>query len=363
MANRDGDFSPATKRILRDRAGNRCSICAEPTSGPADEETKALINGDAAHVTGARPGGPRYDESLSVDQRRSIENGIWACTQHAREIDRDGSTFTVENLRNLKFRREEASRDELQHATRGSDVTASLVELPHVTSQNELFEILIPQRYVYSVTSSIRDLAKLADDRERLMRMVSELGLEVWNTHPDVAGLMFTLMSQLWTYWNPSKAIVAKLSKICTSTLEDGVWTTVSLIEPLAFTLGAIGNTEIHRRYIEQALRDSRWRRADAKRIYTYYGSYGVELAGIRRHRHLPRRPGLLRINDVTREITLLASSDDQLRQPKVREELLGFVDRDIRILLKAGEKELAQEALTSGIGAFLTPEVGFRSN
>jgi hypothetical protein len=72
------EFSPKTKRLLADRVGHVCSNpnCRAPTSGPRLESDKAVVAGDAAHITAASPNGPRYDPSLTSEERRHHSNGI-----------------------------------------------------------------------------------------------------------------------------------------------------------------------------------------------------------------------------------------------------------------------------------------------
>jgi hypothetical protein len=101
---RDDDFSLATKRLLAARASYVCSCpeCRAPTSGPQLEEDKAVTAGDAAHITAASPKGPRYNPTLSPEERRHYNNGIWLCVTHARIVDQDQSRYTVEELRRWK---------------------------------------------------------------------------------------------------------------------------------------------------------------------------------------------------------------------------------------------------------------------
>lgn len=78
MAQKRDEFSLTSKRILQERVGNRCSNpnCPRLTSGPNFHLNKATRIGEAAHITGATPGGPRFDSSLSPQERSSINNGI-----------------------------------------------------------------------------------------------------------------------------------------------------------------------------------------------------------------------------------------------------------------------------------------------
>ena len=58
--------------------------------------------GFAAHITAAAPGGPRYDPSLTKDQRMHHRNGILLCGTHAKLVDSDESYYTVKKLQEWK---------------------------------------------------------------------------------------------------------------------------------------------------------------------------------------------------------------------------------------------------------------------
>jgi len=109
------DFSPKTKRLLADRVGHVCSNpdCRAPTSGPRLESDKAVVAGDAAHITAASPNGPRYDPSLTSEERRHHSNGIWLCVRDARIVDQDKSRYTVELLHRWKAEAEEDAKRRL----------------------------------------------------------------------------------------------------------------------------------------------------------------------------------------------------------------------------------------------------------
>ena len=58
--------------------------------------------GVAAHITGAAPGGPRYDTSLSPEARRHADNAMWLCQTCAKLVDNDPSQFEESLLRAWK---------------------------------------------------------------------------------------------------------------------------------------------------------------------------------------------------------------------------------------------------------------------
>jgi hypothetical protein len=65
----------------------------------------------AAHITAAAKGGPRYDQSLTPEQRRHQSNGIWLCEIHGKQVDADEQHFSVETLRAWKTAAESEAAD------------------------------------------------------------------------------------------------------------------------------------------------------------------------------------------------------------------------------------------------------------
>lgn len=109
MTGRD-DFSRATKRSLAARVGYVCSKpgCTAATVGPSDDAVQRFAHtGDAAHITAASEGGPRWDSGLTPGERRSEDNGIWLCTTHAKLVDANSSAYPRDLLQGWKRRAEE----------------------------------------------------------------------------------------------------------------------------------------------------------------------------------------------------------------------------------------------------------------
>ena len=110
MAKNRDDFSEATKQNAAKRVGYRCSFkdCDRPTVGASlENKNKASSIGVAAHICAAAPGGPRYDASMSADERKDISNCIWMCQNHAKLIDTDEIKYTAALLRQWKQEAEE----------------------------------------------------------------------------------------------------------------------------------------------------------------------------------------------------------------------------------------------------------------
>jgi hypothetical protein len=114
--NRD-DFDRKVTDALAKRASFICSNpdCRSLTVCPSDVDVEKYIYvGKGAHITAAASGGPRYDSSLTSEQRQSIENGIFLCSTCADMIDKNnGLDFTVEQLKTWKADHEKWVRSNL----------------------------------------------------------------------------------------------------------------------------------------------------------------------------------------------------------------------------------------------------------
>ena len=124
------DFPEPTKRALAARVNYRCSNpdCGAQTSGPQVEPAKALNVGVAAHITGAAPGGPRYDTTLTPEGRADITNGVWLCQTCAKLVDNDPVRFNAAGLRDWKNKAEQQALDLVGKTTPRRDVTAPVID-------------------------------------------------------------------------------------------------------------------------------------------------------------------------------------------------------------------------------------------
>ena len=110
---RDNFNKPVIEK-LKSRVAHRCSnpTCRVPTSAPSNDDNVNNI-GIAAHICAASPKGPRYDKSMTITERKSIDNAIWLCANCSIDIDRDEERYTVGFLKNWKEQAEKSARSEL----------------------------------------------------------------------------------------------------------------------------------------------------------------------------------------------------------------------------------------------------------
>jgi hypothetical protein len=123
------EFSREVREALAGRVGLRCSNpeCRQLTSGPAADPARALNIGVAAHITAAAPGGPRFDATLTTDQRVSIENALWLCQTCGALVDRDTARFSIGVLRGWKGIAEDAAAKAIRAGSRFRPIAANEV--------------------------------------------------------------------------------------------------------------------------------------------------------------------------------------------------------------------------------------------
>lgn len=143
--------------------------------------------GVAAHITAAARGGPRYDPTQTPEERRSVDNALWVCQKHAKEIDDDERRFTVDLL--LAWRKR---ADELASAELGRPTTSAvrLQLIPHcaTVAAGEV------RQGTADFVEDIAARAALGRARSDLVRMVLyELALNA-TTHGNAASV--TLKSE-----------------------------------------------------------------------------------------------------------------------------------------------------------------------
>lgn len=110
------EFPKAVREVLGRRVAFRCSNpgCRQGTIGPRENSGKTIDIGVAAHICAASPGGPRFDSSMTSEQRASSSNGIWLCQNCGKLVDNDEKRHTAGILEEWKRLAEDAALLEVQ---------------------------------------------------------------------------------------------------------------------------------------------------------------------------------------------------------------------------------------------------------
>jgi hypothetical protein len=125
------EFSPTTREEIARRAGFRCSNpdCRKLTCGPRSDGRHSVDIGVAAHVAAAAEGGPRYDASMTPEERVSITNAVWLCQSCAKLVDNDEDRYPAGVLQEWTGLAEHAALLELAGATSAHTPAAADTEL------------------------------------------------------------------------------------------------------------------------------------------------------------------------------------------------------------------------------------------
>lgn len=95
--------------------------CAFPDcEAPVFEEATNV--GEVCHIHANNPGGPRYDETMSAEERNAIENLVLLCRKHHKIVDDNPDKYDADWLRSIK------ARHEAHAADIPGDVVRSLIE-------------------------------------------------------------------------------------------------------------------------------------------------------------------------------------------------------------------------------------------
>ncbi len=148
------DFPPRVKDVLAKRVGFRCSNpnCRQLTSGPQIDSSKAINVGVAAHITAASSQGPRYDPSLTPEERKDHSNGIWLCQKCAKLIDSDLTRYNIDVLRNWKNIAEETAIKELEGGSIKELEGGSANRIITLKQKSKIVDVLLKNRGSVSIT-------------------------------------------------------------------------------------------------------------------------------------------------------------------------------------------------------------------
>ena len=91
-------------RALFSRTGNQCAFpgCVHPLVEDGDDQFIAQV----CHIEAPEKGGPRYNPSMTDEDRKSTKNLIVLCYRHHVNVDKDTDLYTVKYLQDMKHSHE-----------------------------------------------------------------------------------------------------------------------------------------------------------------------------------------------------------------------------------------------------------------
>jgi hypothetical protein len=225
------DFREQTRTVLARRVAYLCSNpdCRQSTIGPQAGGDGVVVLGQAAHITAASPLGPRYEEKLRPDERRSQDNGIWLCLKHARQVDVDETAFPVGLLRDWKKQAE---------ARAIADVSAGVAKVPQVAVEFDEDDLQFIERLGLRNTDFSAILTRAVDAARHDIRMFKQ---EKWPTH--------ALRLELTSSDGNTRLDVERCAAVVQATRDlvivappgtGKTTTSIQLVEEILFTLGTV---------------------------------------------------------------------------------------------------------------------------
>lgn len=104
------DYVAATERALYAFSGTTCYFPECPTPVITFVGDEPVSNVEIAHIRGANPGSPRYDPTMTDDDRRSFANLVLLCKPHHEIVDkRHPDRYPPDMLSEWKAQRETAA--------------------------------------------------------------------------------------------------------------------------------------------------------------------------------------------------------------------------------------------------------------
>jgi hypothetical protein len=333
------------------KAGLTCSNpdCRVYTGGPEENI------GVAAHITGASSDGPRYDGSLSTEERKAERNGIWLCQSCAKLIDsrthpKRYPRPLLELWKQIAENRARAylgsSSPFLGDLRPVANQHGRLLELSAAANDYQLFESISGHPYVFSTTKTTREQIRAHSSPSRVLDWAADIIIECWpDGDPELLGICSVLLTTSLDQWNPTDDVLTKLESLCRDALQAGDSTRIGVVEPVLFAVAAKGRSAGYVQFLTASVEDKSLRGAEDARSKQYYGSEGEKAAAIARHLSDAHRTGLVRANDIGRLLTLVTKPTTDLSRPPVRRLLLGLIRESLHELQAAGQQDLVSQA------------------
>ena len=190
--------SPQTLRNLYLLSGNQC---ANPKCATVLINANGTLVARVCHIKAAQPGGPRFDEKLTRDQRRAAENLILLCSTCHTLVDAEPANYSVRRLSNWKKKRED------RFAAVGDTLQQRYVE--EVTDEAELADLGAPRtlagyikflddlNYSHTIDENSRStvrayagrLRHLSSDNRELVRAIVEKAIALGGSREGQHGV------------------------------------------------------------------------------------------------------------------------------------------------------------------------------
>lgn len=241
LAYKRDDFSEKTKMILANRVCGLCSNpnCRKPTLGANSKPNKATNIGVAAHICAAAPGGPRYDSTMTEEERKSSENGIWLCQSCAKLIDSDAIRYSKDLLKVWKNLAETTAKLELERPINITFIDKGKNAYPNLNLHNSnWFEFNEKHSSFTWQHSKIDEFCKVTEGSIILVSGYTDVGIDMFvqnvirhNLKAESKVIYFNLKESSNTIVNSMVAAesMVSLDSIRTGALTEEAWQQIAI--------------------------------------------------------------------------------------------------------------------------------------
>ena len=186
-------------------------MCKAPTYGPCTDQFKYANIGQAAHITAAAPGGPRYDPNMTPEEWSSAANGIRLCSNCHTIIDRDVNEYLTAKLKKIKRDAEEEARREMGIPKDPELVRSTLASCVSVTT-------IVKIRKHKSHLAQLNNHAITAEEGQTYLDQVGFINFDRDHYLPDVGKELLAYLQQLVICCHSTSVqmeVIRRLSSMC----------------------------------------------------------------------------------------------------------------------------------------------------
>ena len=163
------DISARDLKILFMSSGGYCAIpeCRRKLLVDETGNDDESIIAQMAHISGKKPGAPRYDKSMTDEDRNSHTNLILVCNNCHKVIDDQPNTYTVEKLHEIK----DAHKRWIQESIKNEVINVTFEELDAVTKHLVYSPAITTDSYELIPPKEKISKNELSTNAEQMIRM------------------------------------------------------------------------------------------------------------------------------------------------------------------------------------------------
>lgn len=183
-------ISSEVMRLLYAHSGNQCAFpgCCAPIF-----EDNNLLTAECCHIKAFSTGGPRYDATMTIEERNSVDNLILLCSRHHTIVDADEHTYTVEELKRYKH------EHEYQYSAENLQLTDD--QIKYLQNSNERFWHRIEETDRKDIVApDFKIMVDVDQPTESILKNIEDILERIESTFDDLGEFDNQLAKQIHDY-------------------------------------------------------------------------------------------------------------------------------------------------------------------